>query len=40
MPFVADEFLEEHIQWNYLDGYLKDRPTRPWTNFKAGEPGK
>jgi hypothetical protein len=37
MPFDAQEFLDEHIQWNYLQGYLKDRPTRPWTVFKAGE---
>ena len=37
MAFNAEEFLEEHIQWNYLDGYLKDRPSQPWSLFKAGE---
>jgi hypothetical protein len=36
MPFVAEEYLEEHMQWDYLDGYLKDRPTQPWTMFTAG----
>lgn len=37
MPFDASEFLEEHIQWDYLDGYLIDRPSQPWTEFAAGE---
>ena len=37
MPFNAQEYLNEHIQWNYLDGYLKDRPTQPWSLFAAGE---
>ncbi len=37
MPFDAEEFLAEHIQYSHLDGYLKDRPTQPWTLFKAGE---
>jgi hypothetical protein len=36
MPFIAEEYLEEHIQWDYLDGYLKDRPTQPWTIVIAG----
>ena len=36
MPFDAKEFLEEHIQWRYLDGYLKDRPSQPWTLFSSG----
>ncbi len=35
MPFYADEFLAEHIQYDYLRGYLKDRPTQPWTEFAA-----
>jgi len=39
MPSDAGEFLSEHIQWDYLDGYLEDRPTRPWMVFKAGEGG-
>jgi hypothetical protein len=33
MPFVASEYLEKNPQWDYLDGYLKDRPTQPWTMF-------
>ena len=37
MPFDAEEFLTEHIQWSHLDGYLKDRPSQPWTLFTAGE---
>jgi hypothetical protein len=31
-----DEFISEHPQWSQLDGYLKDRPTQPWTLFAAG----
>jgi hypothetical protein len=37
MPFDAEEFLAEHIQWSHLNGYLKDRPAQPWTLFVAGE---
>lgn len=37
MPFDAGAFLEEHIQWRDLDGYLKDRPAQPWALFTAGE---
>ena len=37
MPFDAEKFLEEQIQWSHLEGYLKDRPSQPWTLFKAGE---
>ena len=38
MPFNATEFLKEHIQWSYLSGgYLKDRPSWPWTTFRSGE---
>jgi len=35
MPFNATEFLTKHIQWSHLEGYLKDRPSQPWTSFKA-----
>lgn len=35
MAFSAREFLAEHIQWEYLKGYLQDRPTRPWSRFTA-----
>lgn len=37
MPFHAKKFLDEHIQWSYLDGYLFDRPEQPWTRFIKGE---
>ena len=36
MPFEAEKFLRKHPQWNRLEGYLKDRPTQPWTYFNAG----
>jgi len=37
MPFDAKKFLEQHPQYDWMDGLLKDRPTQPWTVFKAGE---
>jgi hypothetical protein len=37
MPFKGDEFLEKHPQFDWMAGLLKDRPTQPWTIFKAGE---
>jgi hypothetical protein len=37
LAFDADEFLERHIQWSHLKGYLKSRPTQPWTLFAAGQ---
>jgi hypothetical protein len=37
MPFSANQFLTQHIQWDYLKGYLADRPTRAWSVFKAGQ---
>jgi hypothetical protein len=37
MSFDAEKFLTEHIQYNYLEGYLKDRPSQPWTLFRAGD---
>ncbi len=35
MPFDAAAFFLAHPQWDYLDGYVHDRPTQPWTEFKA-----
>lgn len=35
MPFDAEAFLDEHIQYGYLRGYLKDRPAEPWVLFSA-----
>jgi hypothetical protein len=37
-PFYADRFLAEHIQWSHQKGYLRDRPSQPWTLFMAGMP--
>ena len=37
LPFIAADYLAAHPQFDYLDGYLKDRPTQPWTIFTAGE---
>lgn len=37
LAFDAKKFLKEHSQWNYLTGYLNDRPSQPWTKFQAGE---
>jgi putative hemolysin len=37
MPFDVDKHVSEHPQWQHLAGYLKDRPTQPWTLFSAGE---
>ena len=35
-PFDAKKFLEQHPQYDWMNGLLKDRPTQPWTVFKAG----
>ena len=37
MPFDANKFLGDHPQFDWMRGILKDRPTQPWTEFKAGE---
>jgi hypothetical protein len=31
--FVAREFLEKHTQYDWMDGYLHDLPSQPWTVF-------
>jgi len=36
-PFDAKKFLEQHPQYDWMNGLLKDRPTQPWTVFKSGE---
>jgi len=28
--------MEEHPQFEWMTGLLRDRPTQPWTVFKAG----
>ncbi len=35
--FNATEFLEKHPQYEWLNGYLKDLPAKPWTIFTPGE---
>lgn len=35
MAFDASKFLDEHPQWEYVRDYMKDRPSQPWTVFKA-----
>ena len=37
--FNAASFLREHPQYDWQDGLLKDRPSQPWVEFQAGEPG-
>jgi hypothetical protein len=37
IPFDASAFLAAHPQFDWLDGYLKSRPTEPWVEFKSGE---
>ena len=37
MAFDAKNFLDEHIQWSYLEEYLNDRPSQPWTLFETGQ---
>jgi hypothetical protein len=37
LPFDAKAFLEEHQQYEWTKGLMKDRPTQPWTVFKSGE---
>jgi hypothetical protein len=37
MPFSSTVFLAEHPQFKWMTGLIKDRPTQPWTIFKAGE---
>jgi hypothetical protein len=36
-PFDARAFLEKHLQFDWMNGLLFDRPTQPWTLFKSGE---
>jgi hypothetical protein len=37
IPFYAEAYLKKHEQFDWMKGLLKDRPTQPWTSFKAGE---
>jgi hypothetical protein len=33
IPFIAKDFCQQHRQWSYLEAYLVDRPSQPWTVF-------
>lgn len=35
-PLVVDEFLASHPQYEEFRGYMKDRPSYPWTEFHTG----
>jgi hypothetical protein len=35
--FDAKQFLEKHTQYDWLQGYLKDLPAKPWTVFPVEE---
>ncbi len=37
MPFKAARFLRDHPQYDWQEGLLKDRPSQPWVEFRAGE---
>ena len=37
LPFDAKAFLEEHPQFDWMTGLLKDRPSQPWTVFRCGD---
>jgi hypothetical protein len=37
IPFNAEKFLDEHPQYDYLKGYIKDRPAKPWTLFECSK---
>ncbi len=37
IPFDARRFLEQHPQYDWMTGLIKDRPTEPWTEIHAGD---
>jgi len=39
MPFDANKFIEEHPQYDWLKGYMKQRPSYEWRKFTTGENG-
>jgi hypothetical protein len=34
-PFDAEEFLRLHPQYAWQEGYLRSRPSQPWTLFEG-----
>jgi hypothetical protein len=37
LAFDTKKFLNEHPQYEWMSGLLRDRPSEPWTEFRAGE---
>jgi hypothetical protein len=37
LAFDAARFLEDHPQFDWMEGVLKSRPSEPWVDFTAGE---
>lgn len=37
LPFSAAAYLEDHPQFDWIEGLIKDRPTEQWVDFTAGE---
>jgi len=35
--FDAKKYLQDHGQFDWLEGLLKDLPSEPWVEFAAGE---
>jgi len=35
LPFNANDFCNQHMQYNVFRPYLKDRPSQPWTEFSS-----
>ncbi|MCI9129666.1 MAG: peptidase C45 [Eggerthellaceae bacterium] len=33
VEFNAEDFMDQHPLWKWMEGYLEDRPTQPWTLF-------
>lgn len=37
IPFDKDAFCNKQRQWKYLQNYLHNRPTQPWTKWSSNE---
>jgi hypothetical protein len=37
LPFDANIYLTAHPQFDWMQDFLKNRPSLPWTQFRAGE---
>ena len=35
VAFDAEESLSQNPQWNWQQGYLRSRPSRPWVLFNS-----